>query len=1584
MTAAAAEPERFRALLIGVWEYGAESGFDGLLGPPNDLAGLREAFQDPPTGLFAVSALPNPSTGELRGRVQRFLRASADENLLVYYSGHADIGSTGNLCLTSREADREYLDSSGLGFNELYDWVRLSQARTVTVVLDCCKAGSGFTKGSEPDLAGFFDRTRSAGDGLGKTIRIVSAVPDYTNAPDAAAGTEMSPFTADLYAALTGAAQADENGLVALSAVVAHLRAAAEERRTAPARVWGGDAGRDPYLAMRPDHLAIRLRASGLCEGTLVRRGAAVAAGREIRLEAPQVGRLASHFEERHPAVATVGGGVGSGKTWILCDVQDRLRAAGWHVVFLEPSADPVDSDRLRLDLRTYALGLRGRTERCLIVIDGIEWSETWSEFVAALDELTGLDGRDDAAGFGVSVLVALEGAQYEIQRSWQLPLGLNLPSVAQSGVAAFIARVMSPEFVPELAGWDGARLRAARTGLQKSVGTDLWAAVQLAVRWHERDADRVVIRELWRERIGDVSLDQIVAIQRLASLGRYNLWCPLRLAAPAGAPLLARLGVEYNRAHDAVRLNSGFLARAVLVRHVREGRAHFVFDRFAADRFARPLLEAHLGELLADVKRQDELATVIKRLRYHRFVFVPAVAALARPDADGLSRWEKWADNWTDPGPVNEVLNAVRTELPPQTALRLAERFFRYVSDHADEALSLWTLTASLETAYQLMQGRGSPSAQADEAVTRLVSLAEEKLRTGRWPSGVRRRLLRVLRRMGRLDQAAAEELGPVLLQPASPPTVADTLLVLDFARTVWRGPDEDEARAGLASWDSVGEDLVRRPEEAGVRMGLSHLAAQTFLARFIGDEATAERLVRRLTYRMRSARVGELGRALALCRRHDRSLAGLLAAQLDVDTWSAGLYRAGTSQEVASTLSTLGGIRPDLAVRTLRPAGGCVEEGLVAALAHQLVAGQDAVGASLLLRGAARIEEQAGLLEEGFAQALAARLGRTFLVDSLRTDSRISVLRYLIEGYAAARSPVLATVTDDALEIVENDIHNSATERGPRLALLLGDDTILGEPFLDELRARRVLLAPFMLDRMTDTQDAGALAAYHELGVALYPSLAQRFADRLEESGTEFSEHRLFRQLAAYGSVVHALRAATAVTTTLVLTGEPDPGPRVLAAFDRADKTGHAKANWAGRVVDSTTSEGLAEALNLLRGIDPDRAGVLLDIRSRKLERITGHAHADTLGSLLASVASISADAADRLVATDSVESAITRALTYLIDEADAFEQVEFLRSLGRVEDRVHRRLVPPQAAEALYGQWAVSGSAITNPRLLTGFVEAGGQQGAPQARRMAALVSASRVGDRVRRRNALDAEGAVGLVGVLGQLSADSVRGLLHADEARWLLLRAPLERTAALVETLLAAGVVAPGDAASVLAARFRLATGRLRLRDQHTSWISVGWIAWTLERYGVTLALEEPANAKALRGLHPHTALWATAWLAPLPWTAAALDDAAARVRAAGPPPRAWAASAVLTAEAALGRELAPDHAAWAHALDARPEWARALLQAAAPGTRLRASLTGLWPPLRLAKLRSGLHWSSRGWRRTPLEAARDLEGLAPR
>jgi hypothetical protein len=1573
----------YRALLIGVWDYAADSGFKPLLGPPNDVRELGRILRDSKVGIFAVKELLNPTTGSLRTGVQKFLDlADKNDNLLLYFSGHGESSAkNGQLCLMSAEGDRAALDGSSLSFLECYEWIRDSPARSVTVILDCCRAGSAF-KGSGPDFTKFFSDSSKVNRPIPhKAIKILSVGSGFENALDAKKSIDTSPFTAQLCEALSSTAVADENGLVPLHAVVASIRSAATESTLAP-RVWGTDEAEGPYLAQRPQYVDQLLDAAGLRETRMERTGAASHDGRDLHVDVQQADHIVSHLMNNHPTTAYVGGLIGSGKTWILCDVGERLLEHGWHVVALQPSREPFSAQKLWSALKKYAARLRDTNDRSLIIIDGIEWTDTWAEFVSGLQELAELEG------FGVSILSSLETQRgqrqsEDVYESWETG-SLTLASITQGGIPEFVAAVMSPERNSEYAKWDHARLTRARADLSRLVGVDLWAAVHLGSVWYDPAAEELVIRKVWRDRIGKVTPRQVKALQTVASLGRFNLWCPLALALEAG-DILIRLGAEYSRKYDSVRFNSGFLNRALLARHTSDGKVEYSMDPGAANRIALQFIARYLRDVLLDENGQQQAITTLSKLRYDRRVLDITMRRLRQISTRGSSVWEQWADNWADLSLVVQIMSFVRTSLTLAEAATLGDRLCAYVVENTDDIVALPTLVSSLELLRDLHRGRRVPTS-LNEAYERLASLAERQLELQRWPPRLRRRLLRVLRRINWLDERTIQRIGQNALRPSSPPGIADMTLVLDFVKLVSPGRHNEMLRAQLATWDVVTDDLVRSPEDDGNRIGMEQLAVRRILAHYVYDEEYASQLSRILVARMQRAGAADLERVLSTCVRFDKRYAAELAGRLSVQDWSRSVYRRASPYTTACLVNALGRIRPDLAVRTFRLPDDALDSQLAKELAATIRSDGDAVSAGMLLKTSARLEEQRGILDGGFAQLLCAELGTDLLADMVRNDSRLSIVTHLIEAYAAVRSPLLESLRRTLLEIVESQINSSGSVNGPRLTLILSDDDVLGESFIEELRARKTILPATMLARMRDVRNPGALAAYHELSVMIFPLIEYKFLEEIEESGNPWTDSTLFDDLANHGNVINALRAAVAVMTTLVLSGKSTPGTVILEAFQRASTASSPGREWTNRLLEADDFD-LAEGLRLLNRLQSGAAQRLCEKHSTRVLNAMRRSPPRVFAALLSTVARISSEAGDRLVSQCENEELISDVLDDLAFDENLFDQAAALSSLAAAEDRLFRHIVPGPFAERFREFWAKEVSVINNPELVAAFIRIAGNGGREAALKVGHAVNIGSLRRRLARRNAADAPGYANLIRLLGELTPNVLRTLMDDQDAQYLLWRTPIKSLAGLSETLVETGVITARHTDAILALRLNLAPDKVPMRNRHRYWLSVGWSAWVAARQGGRLELDHDLDPRVIASMEPHVTLWALAWFRPETWANSLIDEAIERLRRLDVPPSGpSAAAAVLTACCTLGKEdelLGPNPtmSAWRHALDADPWWIRSLVFAAQPGTRLNEAFRTDWALWDVKRLRLALTWRSHGWRKVPQEAETAITGL---
>ncbi|MGW3283582.1 caspase family protein [Streptomyces sp. NPDC001002] len=195
-------PVAYRALLIGNAEFPDEPALERLRGPANDLAELRTALTDPEIGLpWEVTSVLNGTAQQVQEALFTFFhRATAREQLLLYYSGHGRLDLHNRLHLCTQDTTLDWLRTRAVRQSYVNELMDDCAARAIVVVLDCCFSGRAATAKGGEAAARFAGRGRFVMTGCGL----------LETAADASGEDEPSPFTAALVAGLRhGATGAD-------------------------------------------------------------------------------------------------------------------------------------------------------------------------------------------------------------------------------------------------------------------------------------------------------------------------------------------------------------------------------------------------------------------------------------------------------------------------------------------------------------------------------------------------------------------------------------------------------------------------------------------------------------------------------------------------------------------------------------------------------------------------------------------------------------------------------------------------------------------------------------------------------------------------------------------------------------------------------------------------------------------------------------------------------------------------------------------------------------------------------------------------------------------------------------------------------------------------------------------------------------------------------------------------------------------------------------------------------------------------------------------------------------------------------
>ncbi|WP_033339653.1 caspase family protein [Catenuloplanes japonicus] len=214
------------ALLVVTDDYSdAVNGLGPLRSPVSDALMVQDLLQMPYTRFDSIDLMVNEPLTKVRREIERFLRGSRRDDVLLYFSGHgARFADEYFYALTDTE--RQFLKATGLSESFLKWAIEYYKTRSKTVILDTCRSGLRFAKGGanpegEPAEPGF---SRLAGDGI-SIISASSATERTFERPDPGGnGTYYSIFTSALAYAIREGIPVDQEGVVRAGPLVDFTR----------------------------------------------------------------------------------------------------------------------------------------------------------------------------------------------------------------------------------------------------------------------------------------------------------------------------------------------------------------------------------------------------------------------------------------------------------------------------------------------------------------------------------------------------------------------------------------------------------------------------------------------------------------------------------------------------------------------------------------------------------------------------------------------------------------------------------------------------------------------------------------------------------------------------------------------------------------------------------------------------------------------------------------------------------------------------------------------------------------------------------------------------------------------------------------------------------------------------------------------------------------------------------------------------------------------------------------------------------------------------------------------------------------
>lgn len=249
---------RRMALVIAIDKY-KDPTLDQLVKPLGNPHDLQAALTDGKTGAFdEVILLQNETTQVIRRAISQFFTdRQPSDTLLLYYIGHAAIGTRSRLYLTASDTEHHLLRGTAIPASFIADEMDNSRAKTQILILDC-----HYSNAIDTDLPSLVGQTVNSGATFTRNghERVVITATDSTQfnwQKDEIRGKAApSQFTKHLINGLrTGAADLNQDGRITIDEMFAFIydrvaRNSVDEQIQMP-RKW------TPYAAQDGDKLLL-------------------------------------------------------------------------------------------------------------------------------------------------------------------------------------------------------------------------------------------------------------------------------------------------------------------------------------------------------------------------------------------------------------------------------------------------------------------------------------------------------------------------------------------------------------------------------------------------------------------------------------------------------------------------------------------------------------------------------------------------------------------------------------------------------------------------------------------------------------------------------------------------------------------------------------------------------------------------------------------------------------------------------------------------------------------------------------------------------------------------------------------------------------------------------------------------------------------------------------------------------------------------------------------------------------------------------------------------------------------------------
>ncbi len=309
------------ALVIANYQF-EDPKLSQLLAPGRDADLFSDVLASPEIGGFQVTRLINETLRVVRKEIaQLFHKRRKDDLLLIYYSGHGVKDDFGDLYLTVKDTELEFVRATAIDAGYIRDQIDKSNSRSNIVILDCCYSGafSGRAKGALGSAVGTGDVL--SGSGYGRVIMTASNAVEYAWEGEHVEGNaERSIFTEYLVDGLhSGNADLNHDGLITIDELYQYVyeRVINTENHKQTPQKWAQKVEGQIFIAksvvpervkpVLPEDLiqATRSAFAGIREGAISELSQLYkSSDAEVAIEAERVLRALQH--DQHPGVARV------------------------------------------------------------------------------------------------------------------------------------------------------------------------------------------------------------------------------------------------------------------------------------------------------------------------------------------------------------------------------------------------------------------------------------------------------------------------------------------------------------------------------------------------------------------------------------------------------------------------------------------------------------------------------------------------------------------------------------------------------------------------------------------------------------------------------------------------------------------------------------------------------------------------------------------------------------------------------------------------------------------------------------------------------------------------------------------------------------------------------------------------------------------------------------------------------------------------------------------------------------------------------------------------------------------------------